>query len=162
MEGTLLRDHRSGTRVHSRKHRLVGAGEQEVPARFVCRDLSHPLFRTCETFNGLKSQAVFVGCSRENIKSFFAHLITSRERVYGFRVSETVFKSTLCDPQPDICKAEGPHSLVHVQVASKEQGQNNQQEQAYADRVIVPVLTVWPNWKAPHNRYDNNYRENKQ
>jgi hypothetical protein len=43
---TLLRDHRSGTRVDSRENRLVGAGEQEVPAGPFGCDLSHPLPRT--------------------------------------------------------------------------------------------------------------------
>jgi hypothetical protein len=52
--------------------------------------------------------------------------------------------------------------LVHAQVASKEQDQNNQYDRAYAaDGVIAPVLVMWPNWKTAHKRYDKNYRENK-
>jgi hypothetical protein len=43
---TLPREHGSGTRVYPREDRLVGAGEQEVPAGFLCCKLSHSLVRT--------------------------------------------------------------------------------------------------------------------
>jgi hypothetical protein len=51
---------------------------------------------------------------------------------------------------------------MHMQVAGEVQGQNDKQERAYADGVIVPVPAVWPNGKTPHKGYDNNYRENKE
>jgi hypothetical protein len=54
-----------------------------------------------------------------------------------------------------------PRRSVRVQVASKVQGQNNQYHHTYSDGVIAPVLTVWPDWKAPYKRYNNHYRENK-
>jgi hypothetical protein len=59
----LSREHRSGTRVHSREDRLIGGREQEVRTGFLCRNLFHSLVRTGETFNGLNPQAVFFRCS---------------------------------------------------------------------------------------------------
>ena len=49
-----------------------------------------------------------------------------------------------------------------VQMASKEQNQNNHYQHAdNAAGIVAPVLTVPPNWKTPYKRYDNNDREDE-
>lgn len=51
---------------------------------------------------------------------------------------------------------------MRVQVACKEEGQNDHDDYAYADWVIAPVFTVRPNRKTTHQRDDNGYGKNEE